>query len=186
MEMNKSVTRGVVLALGLLGATAASAVEGFYVGGAVQQSRFDSDNFTVDDIDKDDIGWKVLAGIRPHENFAAELAYTDFGNSNAPSVAAGGPFRADAHAWSAFGLGIFPAGPVELFLNAGAARIKADGNVGAVLFEDKSTEFAYGGGIQFKVGGLGLRAEYEKFDTDVIGDLDVISLGFTFTFGPST
>ncbi len=34
------------------------------------------------------------------------------------------------------------------------------------------------------LGHLGLRAEYEKLDTDVIGDLDVISVGFTFTFGP--
>jgi hypothetical protein len=184
--MNKSIMLGSVLALGLLGATAASAAEGFYAGAAIQQSRFDSSNFNVDDADKDDLGWKVLGGFRVSPNFAAELAYTDFGNSNAPSVAAGGPFRADAHAWSAFGLGIFPAGPVELFLKAGVSRIKADGNVGAVLFEDKGTEFAYGAGLQFNMGRLGLRAEYEKFDTDVIGDLDVISVGFNFTFGPAT
>ena len=187
--MNKSMTIGSVFALGLLGATAASAaepIEGFYIGAAAQQSRFDSSNFNVDDIDKNDLGWKVLAGFRLHRNFAVEAQYTDFGNSNAPSVAAGGPFRADAHAWSAFGLGLFPAGPVDLFLKAGVGRIKADGTVGAVLFEDKSTQFAYGGGVQFNLGHLGLRAEYEKFDTDVIGDLDVISLGLNFTFGPST
>lgn len=184
--MNKSVALAPIAALALLGTTAAGAAEGFYAGAAVQQSHFDSDNFDIDDIDDDDMGWKALAGFRPLPNFAVELAYTDFGQSNAPSVPSGGPFEADAHAWSAFALGLFPAGPVDLFLKAGLARIKADGNVGAVLFEDKDTEFAWGGGVQFNLGRMGIRAEYEKFDTDVIGDLDVISLGVNFTFGPAT
>jgi Outer membrane protein beta-barrel domain len=184
--LNKSVTHGVVLALALLGTTAVTAAEpnlGFYVGGAALQSHFDSSNFDIDEVDTKDKGWKLLAGFRTTPNFGFELAYTDFGNSNAPSVVVGGPYRADAHAWSAFALGIYPAGPVDLFVKAGAARLKADGNVGAVLFEDKSTEFAYGAGVQFNAGRLGIRAEYEKFNTNVIGDLDVISLGLNFTFG---
>ena len=49
------------------------------------------------------------------------------------------------------------------------------------LIEDDDIELAYGAGAQFNLGALGLRAEYEKFDTDVIGDLDVISAGVTFT-----
>jgi hypothetical protein len=35
------------------------------------------------------------------------------------------------------------------------------------------------------IGRIGLRVEYEKFDTDVIGDLDVISAGITFSFAPT-
>ncbi len=55
-----------------------------------------------------------------------------------------------------------------------------------MFYEDKETELAYGAGVQFNLGNLGLRAEYEKFDTDVVGDLDVISIGatYTFAFGP--
>jgi opacity protein-like surface antigen len=184
--MNKSVKRSVVLALALLGTAAVGAAEvnpGFYVGAAVLKSHFDSDNFNAGEIDTHDNGWKLLGGFRASPNFGFEMAYTDFGNSNAPSVVAGGPYRADAHAWSAFALGIYPAGPVDLFVKAGAARIKADGNVGAVLFDDKATEFAYGAGVQFNAGRLGIRAEYEKFNTNVIGDLDIISLGVNFTFG---
>ncbi len=55
-----------------------------------------------------------------------------------------------------------------------------------MFFDDKSTEFAYGLGVQWNLGNLGLRAEYEKYDTDVIGDLDVISLGAVFTFGATS
>lgn len=95
-----------------------------------------------------------------------------------------GPFEVKAKGYSVYGVGIAPIGPVEGFLKAGLARLDADGNVGAVVFEDKDTEFAYGAGLQLRLGALAIRAEYEKFDTDVAGDLDLISLGATFTFGP--
>lgn len=181
--MNRSAKIASALAVALFGASVASATEGFYVGGGVLQSRFDSDNFSVDDIDNDDTSWKVLAGFRLTPNFALEGAYTRFGEATAPSVAVGGPFEARANAFSAFGIGLWPIGPVDLFAKVGAARIDARGNVGAVFFDDEEIEFAYGVGAQFNIGPVALRAEYEKFDTDVIGDLDVISLNVVFTFG---
>jgi hypothetical protein len=156
---------------------------GFYIGGGLTQSRFDNDDFDVDDIDDEDNSWKAILGARPHANFAIEANYVNFGKSTQPSVTAGGPFEADADGYALFGLGIFPLGPVELYGKLGVSRIDSDGNVGAVFFEDEATELAYGGGIQFRIGGLGLRAEYEKYDTDVIGDLDLITVGLTYTFG---
>jgi opacity protein-like surface antigen len=176
----------MLAALAVLGTTAAVAAEGFYVGGAGMQSRFDSDDFEVEDVDEEDTGWKIFAGIRPNTGFGVEAAFTQFGEAEAPAVAAGGPFEAKAQAFSVFGIGYLPAGPVDLYLKAGAARIDAEGNVGAVFFEDEEIEFAYGAGVQFNLGRLGLRAEYEKFDTDIIGDLDVISLGFALSFGPES
>ena len=74
---------------------------------------------------------------------------------------------------------------MNLFAKLGSARIDAEGTVGAVLFEDKEIELAYGAGAQMDIGRIGLRVEYEKFDTDVIGDLDVISAGITFSFAPT-
>jgi hypothetical protein len=156
---------------------------GFYIGGGLTQSRFDNDDFDVDDVDDEDNSWKVILGARPHRSFAFEANYVNFGKSTQPSVVAGGPFEADADGYALFGLGILPLGPVELYGKLGVSRIDSDGNVGAVFFEDKATELAYGAGIQFRIGGLGLRAEYEKYDTDVIGDLDLITVGFTYTFG---
>jgi hypothetical protein len=182
--MRKSIKRASALvALAAFGMSAVAA-EGFYVGAAGMQSRFDSDQFDVEDVDEEDTGWKIFAGVRPIAGFGIEGAFVQFGEAEAPSVAVGGPFEAKAEAFSLFGVGYMPVGPVELFLKAGAARIDAEADVDAVLYEDKEIEFAYGGGVQFNLGQLGLRAEYEKFDTDVIGDLDVISLGVAFTFGP--
>lgn len=180
--MKTSITAAsALLALAALGASAtATAAEGVYIGGAALQSRFDSDDFDVDDVDEEDTGWKAFVGIRPMPFFAMEAGYINFGKSQAPAV---GAFEAKAEAFTAFGVGIIPVGPIELFGKAGAARIDAKGNVDAVFFDDKEIEFAYGAGVQLALGALGIRAEYEKFDTDVIGNLDVISLGLTYTFG---
>jgi hypothetical protein len=39
---------------------------GFYIGGGLTQSRFDNDDFDVDDIDDEDNSWKAIIGFRPH------------------------------------------------------------------------------------------------------------------------
>lgn len=173
-----------LVALAALGLSATATAQGFYVGASAQQSRFDADDFDIDDVDDEDTGWKIFAGFRPVPNFGLEAAYTHFGKAQAPSVVVGGPLEAKAEAFSLFGVALMPVGPVDLFLKAGASRLESKGSVGAVFFDDDEIEFAYGAGVQFNLGPLGLRAEYEKFDTDVIGDLDVISAGVVFTFMP--
>jgi OOP family OmpA-OmpF porin len=180
--MNRTAVISSTLMLGILGSTAAGAAEGLHIGGAAQQSHFDSDEFDVEDIDNDDYGWKAIAGFRFTPHFALEGTYTDFGRENAPSVAIGGPFEAEAEAVSVYGVGLLPLGPLDLFAKAGASRIDAKGNVGAVFFKDHDTIFAYGAGVQLWLGNLALRAEYEKYDTDVVGDLDAVVVGLTYTF----
>jgi len=187
--MRSTTIKLAALSAILVGSTGAFAQDaepntGFYLGAGLTQSRFDNDDFDVDDIDDEDNSWKAILGFRPHRNFAFEANYVNFGKSTQPSVPAGGPFEADADGYAAFALGIAPLGPIELYGKLGVSRIDSDGNVGAVLFEDKATQLAYGAGIQFRLGGLWLRAEYEKYDTDVIGDLDLITVGATWTFGP--
>jgi opacity protein-like surface antigen len=44
-----------------------------------------------------------------------------------------------------------------------------------------STDFAYGAGVQWHVGVLGLRAEYERIDTSGANP-DMFTFGLTWTF----
>ncbi len=81
-----------------------------------------------------------------NRNFALEANYIDFGKASAPAFGTVGPYEVKAKGYSAYGVGLAPIGPVDLFLKAGIARLDADGKIGAVLFEDKKTEFAYGAG----------------------------------------
>lgn len=181
--MNKAVTTATcIMAIAALGASAQASAQGFYIGASALQSRFDADDFDIDDVDEEDTGWKLFAGFRATPNFGIEAAYTRFGEAEAPAVEVGGPFEAQAEAFSLIGVGAIPLGPVELFAKVGAARIESRGNVGAVFFDENEIELAYGVGAQLNLGALGVRVEYEKFDTDTIGDLDVISAGLVFTF----
>jgi len=173
------------LLLGALGVSAAQAVEpvlGPYIGVSGTQARFDKDAFDIDDVDDEDTGWKGIAGYRFAPFFGAELSYVDFGETDAPEDVIGGPFRANAKALTAFGLGIVPVGPVELFGKLGGSRVKSRGRIGGADFSEADTKLAYGAGVQLALRNVGLRAEWEKFDTDTIGNLKVVSVGITYTF----
>lgn len=186
MRMNNKATLASALMLGALGVAAtanAASPEGFYIGGSATQSRFDTDNFDVDDVDEEDTGWKAFVGFRFAPFFAIEGGYTDFGETDSPADAVGGPFSLDAKGASVFGVGIIPIGPLELFGKAGGARLKSNGIYGPDEFSDSETNFAYGAGVGLAFGNLGLRAEYENFDTGgEAGHLDLISVGLTYTF----
>jgi hypothetical protein len=159
-------------------------MRGFYLGGAITQARFDEDNFSLDDVDDEDNSWKIVGGYRFHENFAFEASYVDFGEMSAPALGAGGPFNAEAKGFSAFAVGMIPVPYVDLYAKLGAAQIDSEAR-GPQNIDDDATEFAYGAGAQWRWRNLALRAEYEVFDTDVIGDVDLISLGATYTFNIS-
>jgi opacity protein-like surface antigen len=185
--MNRIVTATLgVAALAALAtpaiAQSGEAPRGFYFGGSLTQSRFDDGAFNVEDIDDEDNSWKVIAGARLDERFGIEANYVDFGEASAPLTPRGGPLRAEAKAFSLFAVGYVPVPYVDFFAKIGAARIDVEGASGAALFEDDETEFAYGAGVQWRLRNFALRAEYEKFDTDIAGDLDLISVGFTYTF----
>jgi OOP family OmpA-OmpF porin len=157
---------------------------GVYVGAGITRSHFDSDSFDLDDVDNNDNSWKAILGFRANRNFGVEANYIDFGKASAPAQPSGGPFEVKPKGYGIQAVGFAPMGPVDFFAKAGVARLDSKGNVGAVLFEDKKTQFAYGAGVQLRAAQFAIRAEYEKYDTDVVGDLDLITLGATFTFGP--
>lgn len=109
--MNKAVTTATcIMAIAALGASAQASAQGFYIGASALQSRFDADDFDIDDVDEEDTGWKLFAGFRATPNFGIEAAYTRFGEAEAPAVEVGGPFEAQAEAFSLFGVGAIPLG----------------------------------------------------------------------------
>jgi len=127
-------------ALGVSAAQAATPVMGPYIGISGTQARFDKHHFDVDDVDNEDTGWEGIVGYRFAPFFGAEAAYVDFGDTDAPEDAIGGPFSANAKALTAFGLGIVPVGPVELFGKLGASRVKSRGRIGGSDFSDADTK----------------------------------------------
>jgi opacity protein-like surface antigen len=47
---------------------------------------------------------------------------------------------------------------------------------------DDGTDLTYGGGVQFRVWSISLRAEYERYDVADADTVDMVSVGATWTF----
>jgi hypothetical protein len=77
---------------------------------------------------------------------------------------------------------------VDLFAKLGFAKWDSDFSVSEVgSTSDDGFEPTYGVGVGAHFGSLGLRAEWERFETSSLDDqldidFDTISLSFTYTF----
>jgi hypothetical protein len=178
--MRKAIVLAAALfALPVLPAVAAD--NGFYLGASLGQANLKIDDLTNntfenDDFDADDMAFKLIAGIRPLDWLGVEAAYVNFGEPE--DTVLGQKLKADGDGISAFAVGFLATGPVDLFAKVGL--ISWDSKISG-SFDDDGTDLAYGAGAQFRVLGLSIRAEYEKFDISDV-DLDMISVGVTYTF----
>jgi Outer membrane protein beta-barrel domain len=182
--MHKVTITAVTVALGLCALPALAADNGIYLGGSIGESgvSYDESVFGEDfSFDADSTGFKAIAGWRFLDALAVELNYVDLGSGD--DQVAGQKIEADVDGISLSAVGFLPIGPVDLFARVGAidwdASISSPG-LGSV--SDDGTDLTYGVGAQFRVWSLSLRAEYERFDISEADEVDMISLGVTWTF----
>ena len=179
----------------------------FYVGAAVGESHVRTAKEILGDtgydyeFDAQHSAWKVTAGIRPISPLGVELEYIDFGNPSAglSNAGLGGLSNADQKAVTLFGLGYLPL-PIpflDVYGKLGVARLHTTATEVSPIpfcpagftscspttfsFSDSSTNFAYGAGVQGKIGALAIRAEYERISASG-GNPDLLSLGVTWSF----
>jgi hypothetical protein len=172
--------RKAILATALLLASSATwaADNGIYLGASLGQANIELDrNTTGLDLDGDDTGFKLIAGIRPLDWFGIEASYVNFGEVKQ------GPLSVEGDGITGFGVFFLPVGPVDLFAKGGVISFDTDvkfrdlGNV-----RNDGTDFAYGVGVQFRLLSLSVRAEYEMFEIDDVDDANMLSIGLTYTF----
>lgn len=175
------------LSLAALAPQAAAADNGFYIGAGVTQT---DQKVTVDDFDGsetfDDNAFKFIVGWRPLDWLAIEANYNDLGSIEFDDGESG--VEIESKSLSASVLLIKEFKVIDLFAKVGFAKWDSDFSVtelGSV--SDDGFEPAYGVGIGAHFGSLGLRAEWERFETESLDDqinidFDTISLSFTYTF----
>lgn len=176
--MRKAILLTSALLLGAA-APAFAADNGFYLGGSIGQANVEIDDiggFSAADFDGDDTAFKFIAGIRPLDWLAVEASYVNFGEPE--DTVMGAKVETEGDGISAFAVGFLAVGPVDLFAKAGL--LTWDTKISG--FDEDGTDFAYGVGAQFRVWSLSVRAEYEKFEVDDVDDLNMLSVGVTFTF----
>lgn len=173
------------LILALSATPAVSADNGFYLGASVGQGGVDSESVDfgtfVEDFDGDDTGFKAIAGFRLIKLFALEVNYVDLGTAS--DNVAGVDVDVDTKGIDAFGVLFLPIPVVDLFIKGGFISWDLDANVSGIgSVSDDGTDLAYGVGAGIGFGSFGLRAEYERFEIEDTDTVDMISLGFTWTF----
>jgi hypothetical protein len=160
--------------------SAQCADSGFYLGGSIGRSNIIKDDIGTLKLDSNDTAFKFIAGFRPLDNLAVEASYVNFGKPS--DQVAGVPVQADGKGVTAFVLGALAVGPVDLFVKGGLINWNTTVSTrGVNLSKDSGTDLAYGAGAQFRLGSLGFRGEYEKFNVSD-GKLNMVSVGVTWTF----
>jgi hypothetical protein len=162
-----------------------AAEHGFYIGGAVGQTRteekFDFGNF----FDDRDSSYKIMGGFRPFDWFAIEGSYFDFGdvtlNQDTPDLS---PFRLSQRGYGAFGMFLWEFTAIDLFAKTGiirsSAKTRSNSIIGPLNFTDHDTDYAWGFGGQMRFGKLATRLEYERFH---ISNGDGFETPRSLTFG---
>jgi opacity protein-like surface antigen len=208
----RAVTLALVMTMACASALAADPLGfyiGAGIGHSQVRNDLEFNDIVWPSINSSGTGWKLMAGIRPLSFLGVEVAYIDFGSVNgaasSPATATQGGLNVTAtshpKAAALFAVGYvpIPLPYLDVFAKAGVAQLKLDIratgqttcslSIPTCLVESippysasgTSPHPAYGAGAQLKSSSFAVRAEYERISASS-GDVDLLSLGVTFTF----
>ena len=166
------------------GAAHADDLLGLYAGAGITRAKMEDifhTNFNLSNT-----SWKIYAGLRPVGfPVGIDVDYMDLGSSAAGTFK--GIAHADAKAFAAYAVGYapIPVPNIDLYAKGGLARWQFKGSyTQPSLFSvsDNGTNFAWGlGGQVHFLGRLAVRFEYEHFNVHDADDVQLYSLGVSYT-----
>lgn len=179
----------------LVPAAAHAQDNGIFIGvGAVDASAdHDTRLAPFRNYDSDTSGFKLIGGIRPLDRLGIEVNYVSPGEMDVrlPPVACpavvGYPcpesdeLSLQSRMVSVSAVGYFTVPFVDLYGRLGMARWATELEASGLEETERGTDPTFGAGVQLRLGGLGLRLEYERFEL-ADDSTDTVSLGFTYTF----
>jgi outer membrane immunogenic protein len=161
---------GAILALGFLSTAHAEP----YAGGGIGRAAVELGGF-----DESDTAKKLVVGYifdLPAIDFSVEANYIDFGSPTDSGA------ELDVKGLDALAVVGVDFGLVGLFAKAGVISWDADAAGPGFSASDDGTDSAYGVGVRFNLASIDVRTEYEKFDIDVLDDLNLISASVLWRF----
>ena len=180
----------VLLLLQLPEARAADRL-GLYLGGAFGQARVDASLPVAGQFREDHSAFKIMAGLRPIPVLGAELEYVDFGHPGRFNFNGIGGSDVSMKGAAAFGMFYLPVPLVDVYAKGGLARLQSTANVNPcpmclnpVAFPPRrstNTSWTGAAGVQFKLGSVAVRGEYERFNA-AGGAPYLLSVGASWTF----
>lgn len=195
MKKAAMILAGAAAGLVVMPLNAARAADsGFYLGGSIGQASIEvagDVDLDVPDFDENDFAWKVFGGynfgLGPID-LGVEGGYVDFGS---PSQAFPVPVLLnvdiDLTGFSLWGVAALDLGLIDVFGKLGAIAwdgeaVASVSDLGSLGEDDSGTDLGYGIGARFNLGGLSIRGEWERYDLDNIEQVDMFSVGLSFSF----
>jgi OOP family OmpA-OmpF porin len=184
----------------LAAGAACSQDRGFYIGGSFGRSEMkDSCKAVTISCDKTDNAWKILGGYQFTRSLAAELGYTDLGETKASGVQGGVAVNGNvsAKALELVGVGSMPLmQELSLYAKLGIYHGSTDSSASAAVpgfatsgsASGTNTDFTVGFGVQVSIlRNLAARAEWQKYNdvgSNNTGktDIDVLSAAVLYRF----
>ena len=200
MKPCKALLAGAAVTGCLAAGAAWSQDRGPYVGGSLGRSDMkDACEGVSISCDKTDKAWKIFGGYQINRNFAAELAYTDLGETKAAGTQGGVAVNGNvkAKAWELAGIGFMPLmRELSLYAKLGIYHATTDSNASAAVpgfatsgsASGTNTDFTVGFGVQVSIlRNLAARAEWQKYNdvgSNNTGktDIDVLSAAVLYRF----
>jgi opacity protein-like surface antigen len=157
---------------------------GLYAGAGISRAKVE--NIFGTDFNLSNTSWKVYAGFRPVGfPLGIDVDYMDLGSAAAGTF--NGPAHADTKAFAAYAVGYLPipVPEIDVYGKAGLARWQFNGSItqpGLFNVSDNGTDFAWGAGLQYHfLGRFAARLEYEHFNVREANDVQLYSLGVSYT-----
>lgn len=168
----------VISACLLTPATAAAQPKG-YLGGSIGSSFYDTnlEDVTGDDfkLDGEEFAWKIYGGIRGARFLAVEGGYVNFGKVQ--NTVGDTNLESKTTGWDLFAVGNLGLGPLDAFGKAGIMWWRTDSKIEDDPFDVKGYDFTWGLGAGVRLGGLGIRAEFERFELEGKDKIMMLSAG---------
>ena len=157
---------------------------GLYAGAGIMRAKMEETFHT--NFDLSNTAWKIYAGFRPPGfPLGVDVDYVDLGNQDAGTFQ--GPANASAKAFAAYAVGYLPipVPDIDVYGKAGLARWQFNGSLpdqGLFRISDNGTDFAWGVGAQYHfLQRFAARIEYEHFNVREADDVQLYSLGLSYT-----
>jgi hypothetical protein len=170
---------------------------GFYAGAGIGQFNVEIDGLdgideAINDLDADDMSWKIFGGYRLNPFISLEAAYVNFGEpgDDFSSGGASGDYNLQISGFAPFVVGTLPVGPVELSARVGYyfydLEVDADlDDLGGDVFssDDSGEDVAYGVGVGMTfLQRLNAKLEYETVDIEGTDDANAFWLSASWRF----
>jgi OOP family OmpA-OmpF porin len=156
--------------------TILGAEAGPYLGASIGKVDYNDSLWSIED-DANDTGWKLFSGYQFNRYLGLEAAYIDMGKVNYQNASI------ETRGFTVDGIGSIPIGPVfAIFGKFGIFRWDQDINFSDQDRDDTGTDitWGYGFGAYFFNKQVGVRIEWERYESD--NDADYISLSSSYHF----